>query len=310
MRKLFLLALMLGSVTFAAAAQDIPHETVEVKALPGPAVWHLTRGESEVWILGTIGALPRDLEWNKAYLSDLLEGARAIVMPPRPSIGILEGAWFLIVNGSKLSLPRGQALEATLPDDLRARFIATRTRLGEDEGEYRTDTPIRAAIRLQQDFRDKAKLSGREPNSTIASLARAKHVASAPIAKIEVLDAARDVLRLNIAQQSVCLGQSVEDVDQQSVHADIAARAWAIGDIKTVKAHYAESRLGDCVIAAVNSIGNIAEKNVADYTGAVDAALNQPGKTIVVIDMGTLLRTNGVLARLAAKKIAIEGPAE
>ena len=77
-----------------------------------------------------------------------------------------------------------------------------------------------------------------------------------------------------------------------------------------MKAHYAESRLGDCVIAAVNSIGNIAEKNVADYTGAVDAALNQPGKTIVVIDMGTLLRTNGVLARLAAKKIAIEGPAE
>jgi len=307
----FFLVLAFNAFVIGAAAQtDIPHETVEVKAAPGPAVWHLTRGDSEVWILGTIGTLPRDLEWNKAYLSDLLEGARAIVMPPRPSIGILEGAWFLIVNGSKLSLPRGQALEAILSDDLRARFIATRTRLDESDSHYRTDTPIRAAIRLQQDFRDKVKLSGREPNSTIASLARSKRVASAPIARIEVLDAARDVLRLNIAQQSVCLGQSVEDVDHQSVHADIAARAWAIGDIKTVKAHYAESRLGDCVIAAVNSIGNIAEKNVADYIGAVDAALNQPGKTIVVIDMGTLLRANGVLARLAARKIAIEGPAE
>ena len=33
-------------------------EIVEVQAAPGPAVWHLTRGDSEVWILGTVGAMP------------------------------------------------------------------------------------------------------------------------------------------------------------------------------------------------------------------------------------------------------------
>src|SRR5581483_1631005 len=65
-------------------------EIVEVQAQPGPAVWHLTRGQSEVWILGTVGAMPDGLKWNKDYLAELLDGARAILMPPRPSIGLFE----------------------------------------------------------------------------------------------------------------------------------------------------------------------------------------------------------------------------
>src|ERR1700744_4185767 len=89
-------------------------EIVEMQAAPGPAGGHLTRGDSEVWILGTVGAMPDGLVWNKNYLAALLDGARAILMPPRPSIGVFEGAWFLLTNGSKFSLPRGQSLEPSL----------------------------------------------------------------------------------------------------------------------------------------------------------------------------------------------------
>ena len=51
-------------------------EIVEVQAAPGPAVWHLTRGDSEVWILGTVGSMPDGLTWNKNYLGELA-GRRA-----------------------------------------------------------------------------------------------------------------------------------------------------------------------------------------------------------------------------------------
>jgi len=131
-------------------------EAVEVNARPGPAVWHLTRGNSEVWILGTVGAMPKALDWNKDYLADLLDGPRAILMPPKANIGIVDIGWFLLMHGSELSLPRGQTLEQSLPDALRARFIAARDATGGDASDYRTDTPIRAAIRLQQDFMKKA----------------------------------------------------------------------------------------------------------------------------------------------------------
>ena len=285
-------------------------EIVEVQAPPGPAVWHLTRGDSEVWILGTVGAMPDGLKWNKGYLAELLDGARAILLPPRPSIGVFEGAWFLITNGSKFSLPRGQSLEPSLAPELRARFVALREKLGEDEGRYRTDTPLRAALRLFQDLSDKLDLTRDEPRDTISHLARTQHVPSAPIARYEVLDAAEDVLKLDPAQQKLCLAQSVEDVDQAFTHAIPAAEAWAIGDLKGVKANYGESRLLDCVTAQVHSVADINERNVADYTSSIDAALDKPGKTIAVIDIGPLLRRNGVLERLQALHVAIEGPAD
>jgi len=285
-------------------------EVVEGQAAPGPAVWHLTRGDSEVWILGTVGGMPDGLKWNKEYLAELLDGAHAILLPPRPSVGVFEGAWFLLNNGSKLSLPRGQSLEATLSPELRERFVATRERLDQKESRYRTDTPLRAALRLFQDLQDKLDLTRDEPRDTIASLARSKRVPSKPIARYEVLDAAEDVLKLNLEQQRVCLAQSVDDIDRQFAHAVPAAEAWAIGDIRNVKANYAESRLADCVIAAVHSVAGINERNVADYTAAIDAALRVPGKSIAVIDIGPLLRRGGVLERLEALHVAIEGPAE
>ena len=156
-------------------------ETVTVKGEPGPAVWHLTRGNSEVWVLGMIGALPKGLDWNRQYLSELFDGAHAILMPPKADVGLADIAWFLIRHGGELSLPRGQILEDGLPDDLRVRFIAARDAVGGDDSDYRTDIPTRAAIRLQQDMMKKANLSGDEPRDTIRDLASHKNIPAKPI---------------------------------------------------------------------------------------------------------------------------------
>jgi hypothetical protein len=285
-------------------------ETVEVEARPGPAVWHLTRGSSEVWILGTVGQMPKGLDWNKQYLSDLLDGARAIITPPRVSVSLFDAGWFLISYGGRLSLSRGQKLEAIMPEPMRARFVATRTALGQDEGRYQTDSPIRAAMRLQQDSSSKLSLTGQEPMQTISKLARDKHVPAEPAMKWDPLPVAKEVLTLSIAQQQACLAEAVEDVDRQQHHAAAAAQAWAVGDVRSLKANFAESRLSDCIVAAAHSYSNMNEQTIAAFVGAVDAALDKPGKTVAVIGMGPLLRKDGVLARLEARHIAIEGPAE
>jgi len=317
MRALFLVPVIgLALLPGVAPAQDAPApdwsqvETVEVTEPPGPAVWRISKGDSEVWILGTVGAMPKDLNWNRKYLSDLVDGAHAVLMPPRPSIGLLEGAWFLITNGGKLSLPSGQALEAILPDPLRQHFIAIRSQLGESESRYRTDSPLRAIWRIRSDFLDKNKLDGREPGAAIRDIASSKHVPVKPVSRYEVLDAARDALNLPYPVQEICLAEALEDIDRMNLHAAPAAHAWAVGDVKTVKAHYAPNRLDDCVIAQVHRVADIDERSITDFTGAVAEALNQPGKNVAVIDMGRLLRKNGVLDRLAARGLTIEGPAD
>src|SRR5471032_2605658 len=175
MWKTVALALITIALPVRAVAQTVPDwaqiEAVEVSAKPGPALWHLTRGNSEVWILGLVGAMPKDMEWNKQYLAELLDGTRTILMPPKPNVGLVDIGWFLIMHGGELSLPRGQSLEASLPDPLRAHFAAARDSIGGDADDYRTDIPIRAAMRLQQDFMKKTDFSYREPRDTIEDMA-------------------------------------------------------------------------------------------------------------------------------------------
>ena len=125
-------AFALLCLTAPLGAQPTPQwteiESVEVKGAPGPALWHLTRGGSEVWLLGTVGLMPSGMDWNKQYLSDLLQGSRAILMPPKADVGLVDVAWFLLMHGSELSLPRGQTLEAGLDPTLRGRFAPPATR--------------------------------------------------------------------------------------------------------------------------------------------------------------------------------------
>jgi uncharacterized protein YbaP (TraB family) len=285
-------------------------ESVTVKGEPGPAVWRLTRGASEVWILGTVGPLPREMDWNRDAVADTLDGARALLLPPRADFNLVDAAWFLIRHGSELSLPRGQRLEDSLPPDLRGRFTAAITAIGADAQDYRTDIPIRAAVRLGQDFQKKADLGYREPRATVERLASRKRISTAPVYRFEVMDAVRDLLKLTPDQQRACLSQAVEDVTWARAHATPAARAWAVGDIRTVKDHYSESRLFACVIAQVERAGDINARATTETVAAIDTALNQPGKTVALVAMGPLLRRDGVLARLKARGIKIEAPVE
>ena len=60
----------------------------------------------------------------------------------------------------------------------------------------------------------------------------------------------------------------------------------------------------------MRAIGDIDARNSAATVAAIDTALNQPGKTIVVLGLGLLLRKGGVLEQLKARHITIEAPAE
>jgi hypothetical protein len=309
-----LLALLCATPLRAQSVAQTPEwssvESVTVQARPGPAVWHVSRGDSEVWILPVVGLLPKELEWNRDYLAELLDGANTILTRPRPNVNMFDVGWFLLTRGSELSLPRGQTLEGVLPEDLRARFVAVRKAVASDEDDYRTDTPLRAGVRLAQDLGKRLNMSGGEPNQTINRLARFKRIERRPVRNFDVMDAARDTLKLTPQQQQACLSLAIDDVNWALAHADAAGRAWAVGDVKGMKAHFRESQGGNCIMAAVGRWAEIDARNVSEFTAAIEAALAKPGKTIAVIRLDHLLRKGAVLDRLRASGATIEAPAE
>jgi hypothetical protein len=87
-------------------------ETVVVIARhSGPALWRVSRGNSEVWILGSVAPMPRDLQWDTRDIGTLLQGARVLLLPPRAEIGLFEGLWFAVSELGSLEQPAGMTLE-------------------------------------------------------------------------------------------------------------------------------------------------------------------------------------------------------
>lgn len=310
---LTLLALLaLGAGVAAAQPAPIVEDgvyTVSVTAdSRGPAIWRVTRGNSEVWILPTVGLMPEDLEWNKQSLTKIIAGAKQVMLPPQPDINLIDIGWFYIWNGDLIRQPRGQTLEASLPEPLRSRFAAARALAKREADRYATDVPAVAAIKLSGDFARARDLTRREPRRTVERLAREAKVKIANVGSFEVMPAVRELLNLSHDKQRICLGQVVDDTERVARDADRAANAWADGAILAAQSHYSETRLIDCATSLSPRTAGVEAMHNTMLANAIDAELKTPGKSVAVIPLGPLTRKGGVLDLLGSKGVTIHQP--
>jgi hypothetical protein len=274
----------------------------------GPALWRVTRGNSEVVILPTVGLMPEDLEWNKQSLEKVVAGARQVMLPPQPDLNLIDIGWFYIWNGSLIRQPRGQTLEASLPQALRDRFVAARQLSRREADRYATDVPAVAAIKLSGDFARARDLTRREPRRTVERLARAAKVKITNVGSFEVMPAVHELLNLSQDKQRICLEQVVDDTERVARDADRAANDWADGRILAARAHYSETRLIDCATALSSRAANVETAHNTMLANAIDVALRTPGKSVAVIPLGPLTARGGVLDLLGPKGVTIHRP--
>lgn len=286
-----------------------PNETVVVSAAaPGPAFWHIKKGDSEVWILGTMGRMPRGTTWNRTRVTEIIDGARVVLAPAEATAGLFESSWFLLTHRGLLSMPGDQKLEDTLPPDLKARFAAARTALNLKADHFEDDPPVIAAWKLENNFNEQHKL-GMGPGPAIQKIAKDNGVPMHPIGSYGALGLLKEVLRLPQDQQQACLRIAVADIEARAIHAEAAAAAWAVGDVNGIKAHYTQPFLPQCA-GTTESFAKLYSRSVADYLSAIDEALSKPGKVVMMVEIGALLRNTGVIEKLHAQGLTIEGPAE
>jgi uncharacterized protein YbaP (TraB family) len=291
-------------------ADWVPDETIVVSAQSeGPAFWHIKKGDSEIFILGTVAPMPKDLKWNSAHLNEIIKGSRMVLTAPTASAGFFETSWFLLTHRGLLSMPDDKKLEDTLAPDLKARFVAVRSGLGIGEDEYADDPPVIAAMKLQGAFNKKHNFSGDEPVETVKRLARENHVPVKPIGEYGALGLVKEGLRLPPEGQRVCLADSVTFAEVRSVHNAPLAAAWATGDMKGIKANFVPGVFEHCT-KQVSGFAKLTDRAVADYLKAIHEALAQPGKVVMLTDIGSLLRSTGVAEQLHKEGVIIEGPAE
>ena len=278
-------------------------ELVVTAKAQGPVLWRVAEGGSEVWILGALPNMPRRQAWNTARVERAITGANVVLTRPRASVDLFTVLGVL----THLNLPRGRTLDQELPADLEARFAKARALAGVGAGRYARMKPIWAAWRLLGDYYGAAKLSYTEPQDTLVRLAARHHTPVRPIATYRAKPVVRNFEAMTDAAGQACLADAVTDVLHDSEHAAAAAKAWAIGDLRTVREHYGEPAFGLCLQAAPSFVA-LRDRSIADTVTAIDAALARPGKSVAIFPLADLLRDGGALQRLRAEGATITAP--
>ncbi len=286
---------------------SIEQVTVTAQAA-GPAYWHAQKGAAEVWILGTVAVLPKDFVWNQTHLGHLLDGARLVLLPPRATASLFDAGWFLLTKRSLLYLQDGQTLDGVLGQPMAAHFAAARAIVHRNADHYEGDALPIAALELEGDFLTAKAMTYDEPALTIESLARRRNVKVRHVAKYDAMPSILAILKSPPETSRACVEAAIDDVEFQNAHADAVANAWAIGDVAGVKSHYAESRVFQCLLGLAPEPMALQSRATADTVTAIETALNEGGRTVAVVGIGQLLRKNGVLEKLHADGVSVEGP--
>ncbi|KQY27564.1 polysaccharide biosynthesis protein GumN [Caulobacter sp. Root487D2Y] len=315
MRRLAILAMAAGLLTTTPAraqnppALDDPEanvvEALVVAAkLPGPAWWRISDGDTTIYMLGVLQALPRGQAWDTSVLDHRLEGAFAVILPPEGKAGLGDLPAALALRGRlKSAAPLDASVGELAPKLARARVV-----LGKGADAYNGWSPLGAGIMMAGDYRKTVRLEPAEPERAIARLARKHRVKTRPAATYKVMPLVKTAVREHSREAGlICLEGVLDEVNAGPEAARAAARAWARGDVRGA---IAGPRNFQRCLLALPGMADLERKGTHDEVEALSAAMNTPGHAVAVFGIRSLVARGGVLDQMRSRGFEVSTPGE
>src|ERR1700674_2956385 len=302
---------------FAAAAcradqtQPVLTEIVVTAERAGPGMWHVHRGAANVWILGSISPLPRDITWRSRQVEQVLESTSQVLVQKPLEISVPRMLWMLIADRKYLMVGGGKKLKDVLPPELHARFAAQRSKVTDDADKWERYRPIIAAAFLQQAAFHQVNLSMRlDLGAALRALAKKHGVRIEEIKVAGVSDILEALKTMPAATERTCVEASLTTLESGLPRLVDRAQAWAVGNVerienlpefKDVDACRTSLDAGEGPLDVIGSIRQTWLQNIEKY-------LRAAGTTIAVVNIDMLLERGGLLDQLRAKGYEIDAP--
>jgi uncharacterized protein YbaP (TraB family) len=304
----------IGMASMACRAEPPPplmEELVVTGERTGPGMWHVHRGAAQVWILGSMSPLPKGITWRATQVEKVLDGAgQALVQKPF-EIGIARILWLLITERSVLMVRGGKRLKDVLPAELHARFAAQRAKYTNDANKWERFRPLIAAAFLQQAAFHQVGLSTRlDLGAAVRTLAK-KHRVRVEEVKIAGVGDVMDALKvLPPATENACVDASLVTVERDLPRLLDRAQAWASGNIERIGKLREPAEVDACRAALDSGVGaaDLIARIRRTWVGTIEKYLQNPGVTLVVLNMDMLLEPGGVLDELRALGYDVDAP--
>jgi uncharacterized protein YbaP (TraB family) len=286
-------------------------EIVVTAERAGPGMWHVHRGAANVWILGSISPLPRDITWRSKQVETVLESTSQVLVQKPLEISIPRILWMLIADRKFLMVGGGKRLKDVLPPDLHARFAAQRSNVGDDADKWERYRPIIAVAFLQQAAFHQVNLSMRlDLGAALRALAKKHGVRVEEIKVAGVSDMLEALKTMPAATEHTCVEASLTTVESGLPRLVERAQAWAVGNVERIENLPELKDVDACRTAldagkgALDVIGRIRQT----WMENIEKNLRSAGTTIAVVNLDMLLERGGLLDQLRAKGYEIDAP--
>jgi hypothetical protein len=304
-----LLALPPGPVAAAPPWGADPQATVLSELVvqarsPGPAWWRVTKGESTVWILGIPAGMPRSTRWDQATLLRRLSGAKSLILPATLTAGL--GDLFQALS-LRSRLRSREAVQDTLPPDLKARYLAAAAQLGRPPSAYDHWKPAVAGLFMLADYRRRYGFDEFQPLNAVRAAASRVGVRAKPAAAYRAVPFLKAVAGdLSDEVNRACLADALAEIEAGGGRSRAAAEGWAHGDVAVA---LTAERGFDLCLATFPEFNDQVRRMMSDEATAIMQALQTPGVSVAAVELRSLVAREGVLARLKAAGYEIRTPA-
>jgi uncharacterized protein YbaP (TraB family) len=286
-------------------------EVVVTSERPGPGMWHVHRGAANVWILGSISPLPRDITWRASQVETVLQSTSQELVQKPLEISIPRILWMLIADRKYLMVVGGKRLKDVMPADLHARFAVQRNKVTDDAEKWEHYRPIIATAFLQQAAFHKVNLSMRlDLGAALRQLATKHGVRIEEVKVAGASDMLEALKTMPPATERICVEASLHTIESGLPRLMERAQAWADGNVERIENLPELKEVDTCRNAldegkgASDVIGRIRQT----WLDTIEKHLRSDGTTIAVINLDLLLERGGLLDELRAKGYEVDSP--
>ncbi len=279
-------------------------------------MWTVHRGIHTLWILGTVTPLPKRMVWQPDAVRAVLQQSQEVV-PAWPAYGIGANpftALRVFIQWRRMQKPPDRLpLKETLPPELYARVTALEARYDPHDRHLEELRPMLAAERLMTRVLDASGLALRnEVQQQVLGLAREQgvRIRQDKLKIDDPVDVLKDVGSTPLSAEIACLDAVVTRLETDLGPMQARARAWALGDVDTLRRLPHPDDRTACIAAVSTSerVRTLIARAQDDWLLVVQDSLARNRGTLAVQSMDRLLGEQGALEALRQRGYQVEGP--
>ncbi len=289
----------------------------------GPGMWRISKGNHELWILGVLSPLPKDMHWRSTAVNQRIAESQAVLAPPaidiHANVGFFRGLTLLPSLFHARKDPEGLTLEKRLPHDIYMRWLALRVKYLSGGDEH-----LRPLVAAHDLYTHAIAASGLSEDNQVWDRVRqeAHHrgVAIIPVLLTVPLKDPKGAIgalgQISPDAEIGCLDTTMTRLETDLTAMKQRANAWSLGDVKALRAlPYADQDQDLACFDALASVPTLRDQ-FQDFEGRLRAtwiataeqALNEHTSNFAVLPIAGVLGEDGVLSALRSEGYRVEEP--